>query len=136
MKKVSLLFAIMFAIFTASVAQTATQSQPVPADRTMAEAGHGGHRGEGLKKKLGLTDDQAAKIKALHESQKAKHQAIRDNASLTKDQRKAQMAELRAAQDQEIKGILTPAQYTQYTQMLADGKEKMKEKRMEKKAGN
>ncbi len=131
MKKLSLLVAMILAIFTASFAQTATQTQPVPADKPEWKKGegHNGHRGEGLKKKLGLTDDQAAKLKALHASHKSKTQAIRENTSLTKDQRKAQMAEVKAAQDQEIKGILTADQYTQYTQMLATGKEKMKGKR-------
>ena len=133
MKKVSLLVALMLAIFSVSFAQTATAQTPVPPEKTWTKGDGGGHRGEGLKKKLGLTDDQAAKLKATHADFKAQGAAIRANTSLSKDDRKSQMAALKTSRDQAIQGILTPTQFTQYTQMLEQGKEKMKEKRMEKK---
>ena len=133
MKKVSLLVALMLTIFSVSFAQTATAPTPVSPEKNWTKGNGGGHRGEGLKKKLGLTDDQEAKMKANHADFKSKAQAIRANTSLSKVDRKSQMAALKTSRDQAIQGILTPTQFTQYTQMLEQGKEKMKEKRMEKK---
>ncbi len=140
MKKVSLLFAIMFAIFSASFAQTAPTTTMTPSDKgsmppdKMMKGEYGGHRGESLMKKLGLTADQGAKMKTAHSDYKTQSEAIRANTSLSKADRKTQMKALKTSREQTIQGILTPAQYTQYMQMIADGKQKMKEKRMEKKA--
>ena len=140
MKKVSLLFAIMFAIFSATFSQTAPPTTMTPSDKgtvpadKMMNGKHGGHRGDGMLKKLGLTADQAAKMKTAHSDFKTQSEAIRSNTSLSKADRRTQMEALKTSREQTIQGIMTPTQFTQYKQMIADGKEKMKEKRMEKKA--
>ena len=140
MKKVPLLFAIMFAIFSATFAQTSPATTMTPQDKgsmpadKMTKGENGRHRGESMMKKLGLTADQSAKMKAAHSDFKAKSEAIRSNTSISKENRKTQMHALQATREQIIHDILTPEQYTQYQKMIADGKENMKEKRMEKKA--
>ena len=102
---------------------------PAPPDKELMDQAHAGQQGEALKKKLGLTDDQAGKLKALHANNREKTQAIRENQSLTKEQRREQMMALRTSQEQEMKNILTPDQYTQFVQMREQGKEKMKKMR-------
>ena len=142
MKKISLFFVIMFTIFSASFAQTAPATTMTPSDKgsvppdKMTKGEYGGHRGESLMKKLGITADQGAKMKTAHSDYKTQSEAIRTNTSLSKADRKTQMEALKTSREQTIQGILTPAQYTQYMQMITDGKQKMKEKRMEKKVGN
>jgi Spy/CpxP family protein refolding chaperone len=71
---------------------------------------HGAHRLEQMKKDLNLTDDQVASLKKSHEDMARKFKAIRDDKSLTDDQKKAQLKDLREQQQNSLKSILTPEQ--------------------------
>jgi Spy/CpxP family protein refolding chaperone len=67
-------------------------------------------RMEGMKKELGLSEAQGQKIKALNEEFKAKAQAIKNNASLTDQQRKEQFNSLNEERKTRMKAILTAEQ--------------------------
>jgi Spy/CpxP family protein refolding chaperone len=71
---------------------------------------HGARRLEQMKKDLNLTDDQVASLKKSHEDMAQKFKAIRDDKSLTDDQKKAQLKDLRDQQQNNLKSILTPEQ--------------------------
>jgi Spy/CpxP family protein refolding chaperone len=67
-------------------------------------------KGAGMSKELGLTatqQEQMSKIRAEYSSQ---FQALRNDNSLTKDQKKDKMQELRKAQMDKMKTVLTPQQ--------------------------
>ncbi len=66
-------------------------------------------RVEHLKKKLGLNDDQAGKIKALFEAEKAEREARRKKFH------------------DEMAGILTPEQLAKFEKMVEERKGEMKE---------
>ena len=75
--------------------------------------GKGFVRGKGLeqmKSKLGLTDEQTAKLKANREGFHDKAKAIRSNASLSSDQKKEQMKALMKEQRESMKSIFTAEQ--------------------------
>lgn len=59
---------------------------------------------------LNLSEQQKNQMKSLSEDGRSKMQAIRDNASLTDEQKKAQMMELRKTQNEKRMAILTPEQ--------------------------
>lgn len=65
-----------------------------------------------MKQNLNLSDDQVAKIKAQRADLHTKMKAIREDASLQPDQKKAQVKELVAQQKEQLKSILTPEQQT------------------------
>ena len=67
--------------------------------------------------KLNLSADQSAKIKAQREALKVKVTAIKNNSSLTEEQKKAQMKEVRQSSQAEMKSILTPEQQKQMQEM-------------------
>lgn len=70
-------------------------------------------RGKGfeqMKTKLGLTDDQSAKLKANREAFHTKAKAIRENTSLTDEQKKEQVKALAQQNRESMKSILTPEQ--------------------------
>lgn len=74
-----------------------------------------GDRGKGIeqmKAKLGLTDDQAAKLQANRKDFHSKVQAIRSNSALTDEQKKEQVKALAKDQHESMKSILTPEQLT------------------------
>ena len=74
----------------------------------------GGDRADHLKTELGLSDDQAAKIKAGNESFKQRVEAIRNNQSLSEDQKKSQFEALRKDREASMKSYLTADQIAKF----------------------
>jgi len=70
----------------------------------------GFQRGEGFQKELNLTQDQKDKMAKLRANSKTSFESIRKDQSLTDDQKKAKMMELRKQQSEQMKSILTPEQ--------------------------
>jgi hypothetical protein len=63
-----------------------------------------------MKLRLGLTDEQAAKMEKNRSETAAKMKAIHENKSLTEEQRKEEMKKLMKAQKENTKSILTEEQ--------------------------
>ena len=70
------------------------------------------NRGNGKEQleSLNLSPDQKDRMAKMRENYKAQFQAIKDNNSLTEEQRKEQMKALKLKQHQEMKSILTKEQ--------------------------
>lgn len=64
-----------------------------------------------MKASLNLSDEQVAKLKANHEAGHAKMNAIKDNAALSKVEKKTQLMAIRQEQKESLKQILTPEQF-------------------------
>lgn len=78
-----------------------------------------------MMKDLNLSKEQKGKMKEFKQSMKQKKDAIKNNASLSEEQKKQQMKQLHKEQKQNLQTILTPEQ-----------KAKLKKERMEmKKSG-
>lgn len=67
-------------------------------------------RMEKMKTRLNLSDDQVAKMKTQRTEMSSKFKALRENKSLSDEQRKEQMKELRKQQKEGMKSILTEEQ--------------------------
>lgn len=67
--------------------------------------------------KLGLTPDQQSKLKELFASNRQQRQAVLTNASLTNDQKMAQLSQIRATNKAQLATILSPEQLAQFQQM-------------------
>ncbi|HEY8689972.1 MAG TPA: hypothetical protein VIM07_12115 [Chitinophagaceae bacterium] len=88
-----------------------------------------GGRMEHIKTELGLTDDQLAKMKAGSESFRTRAMAIRNNQSLSQDQKKTQLGALQKDRQNSFKSFLTAEQIAKLDKMKmnhGDGKEKNK----------
>jgi hypothetical protein len=70
----------------------------------------GKDRAAGMKTRLGLSDEQSAKLDANRKVNSEKLKAIRENKSLSDDQKREQMKELHKKQQEEMKSILTEEQ--------------------------
>jgi hypothetical protein len=70
----------------------------------------GADRMEKMKSRLNLSDDQVTKMKAQRTEMSSKFKAIRENKSLSDEQRKEQMKELKKQQKESMKSILTEEQ--------------------------
>jgi protein CpxP len=81
-------------------------------------------RSKEMKEKLGLTDDQSAKLKSLNEGTHSQMKALKDDQSLTQDQKKEKMKAIKDAAKEQRKSVLTADQQKKMDDMRKDGKMK------------
>jgi Spy/CpxP family protein refolding chaperone len=74
-----------------------------------------------LKDRLNLTDDQATKIQGLLKDQQAKMSALFNDDSLSREDRRTKMTDLRKAAHDQIRAVLTPDQQKIFDAMPMDG---------------
>lgn len=74
----------------------------------------GNRRGADWMNDLNLTTDQKNQMKTLNEESRGKMQTIRDNSSLTQDQKKGRMQELMKETQTKRKSILTAEQWSKW----------------------
>lgn len=84
--------------------------------------GHGKQHAHKMHEELGLTKDQSSQMKAIHEKYHPQIKAIRENESLTKEVRQAQIKPLKDAKDAELKTVLTTDQYAALKEMKSQHK--------------
>ena len=70
-----------------------------------------------MKTDLGLTDDQASKIQEIMTEQRKSMKGLKDDTSLTEDQKKEKFQAGRAEADAKISALLTPEQKAKWDQM-------------------
>jgi Spy/CpxP family protein refolding chaperone len=92
---------------TQSQAQSQDQSQATP--NTQAQQG----KRHGVMQGLNLTDDQKAQFKKIHESTKSQVEAVKNDSSLSADQKQAKIHELRRGARMQMVKLLTPDQKQQ-----------------------
>ena len=63
-----------------------------------------------MAKELNLSTEQQAKIEAIRKENRSKLDAVRADATLTQEQKKAKAAEIMKAQREQMKSVLTPEQ--------------------------
>ncbi|WP_343634206.1 hypothetical protein [Fluviicola sp.] len=85
-----------------------------------------------MKTKLGLDDAQTTKIHDINLGIAQKNDAIRDNTSLTREQKMTQLRDNQNARNAQYKEVLTADQYAKYEAWEKEKREKMQEKRAEK----
>lgn len=84
----------------------------------------GKDRGMTMKDELNLSNAQASQLKALHEQTREKVQAVQNNASLTQEQKTAQIKTIKAATKTQSESILTKEQQEKMKSMKKDFKGK------------
>jgi len=70
-----------------------------------------------MTKTLNLSDDQQQKIKPLLENQSQQMQSLRQDTTMSREDRMAKMQQIRQSTNEQIKEILNPDQQKQFEQM-------------------
>jgi Spy/CpxP family protein refolding chaperone len=131
MKRILLNSALAVALAsTAAFAQQSTQQPTQPSgDATTQQPtvkyGHHGRHGkmdphkaaQHLGKRLGLSDDQMAKLEPIFADQQQKMAALHSNTSLTEDQRREQARAIFKDTHTQLSSVLTPDQMQQLNSM-------------------
>lgn len=137
MKKVIIMFAAMFAFVATSFAQAEAQVAPVKDKKAKTEAmveAKKESKPESLKNLLGLTAEQDAKMKEIGKANKEKTEALKNDATADKAQKKAKSAELKQAYETDMKAVLSAEQYTKYTDIQKQRKEEREKAKQGEKA--
>lgn len=72
---------------------------------------------------LNLTEQQKTSIKSIFETSREKAKAIKEDTSLTQEQKKTQFMELKQATHEQVMSVLTPEQQQKLQDMIAKGKQ-------------
>ena len=123
MKLLQFLLAFMFIGVVA-------KAQP-PADTT---------RGRGprvdMYKDLNLSKDQQEKVKAIQEKQREEMEAIRNNSSLSREEQRSKMMDMRKKYSEQIEALLTAEQKEKLKAKQKEMQEEMQQRRRNGGQGN
>lgn len=98
-------------------------STPPPADAP-APGPRAGGRGANMQKildQLNLTDEQKEKVKPVLKDQMDQMRTLRQDTSLSQEDRRGKMKDIREATNTKLKAIFTADQYTQWEKLTARG---------------
>jgi Spy/CpxP family protein refolding chaperone len=108
---------------TQSLDDTQQQGRP----RGMRRRGAQRNKMAALAQKLNLTDDQKAQFQKIRQESMQQAKAIQTDGSLSDEQKKQKMAEMRKQQHQQMFSVLTQEQKQQLKQMREEHKKEMQE---------
>ena len=77
-----------------------------------------------LKEKLNLTDKQTAVLKPIITAEVKDIKAVRQNDSLSKEQKQSKISEIRDAANKKINAILTPEQQAKWTELKKNAEQR------------
>lgn len=123
MKKTIGLLLLLFIAFN-SHAQVKRISAKQSKDSTQKNKDHGDKlsKKEALKE-LNMTEEQKGKVKEIMKANKAAKKAIEDDSSLSAEQKKAKIKQLRLSQMQKLKTVLSPEQIEKFKKLRSENKE-------------
>ncbi|HLH07076.1 MAG TPA: hypothetical protein VKW78_07560 [Terriglobales bacterium] len=111
----------LFAQDAANADQANSATTQAAPDAGTAQGKPYGHRHRGgmkkMAEKLNLTADQQAKLKPIFQQAHAQAKTIRQDTSLTQEQKRAKMKDLHQTTMAQLNEILTPEQQTQLKQL-------------------
>lgn len=110
------------------------QEQQPPQGPPQGMGGHMGHHPmpsvddqvKHLTQKLNLTSDQQTKLKPILEDQRKQMEQIRNDSSLSRDDRMSKMQQLHSSSDTQIRGLLTEDQQKKFDAMREEQHNRMK----------
>ncbi|HEV2728898.1 MAG TPA: hypothetical protein VGV15_02605 [Terriglobales bacterium] len=129
--------ALALAISLTAVAQTSTTSNPPPQAPAQGQAGSAGNTSQDRAQPqqeednpLNLTDEQKQKLRPIIANETQQMDAVRNDPSMTQEQKVTKVNQIRDEASPKIKAILTPEQL----QKLADMQQKARQQQQDNKS--
>jgi Spy/CpxP family protein refolding chaperone len=123
----SILSILMLLVASLTLAQPSQDSQaPTPEKHAGMHAESADQHLQMLSEKLNLTDDQKAKVKPILQDQMQQMKAVREDSSLSQEQRRAKMKSIHESLHEQINSVLTPDQQAKFKQMRQEEMQKHK----------
>ena len=121
-----ILTAIIFSCGAAFAAAASSKDSNSPAvkNKKSDSQGHADKFMQKLKEKLNLTDKQTAVLKPIITAEVKDIKAVRQNDSLSKEQKQSKISEIRDAANKKINAILTPEQQAKWTELKKNAEQR------------
>lgn len=127
LKKTMLVFAAAGLISIAAPFATGQDNPPSDQAAPMQNSGGRHHHGPAdpaqrtaeLTKRLNLTSDQQPKVLAALQAERSQMESLHQDSSLSQDDRRAKMMEIRKSTDTQIRGLLDSNQQKKWDEMQA-----------------
>jgi protein CpxP len=103
--------------------QQGSAQQPMAGQEQM-HAGGAQNRLNWLSQQLNLTDEQKTKLQPILQNAGQQMKSVRENTSLTQDQKRSQMMQIHQSTDSQIESVLTPDQQQKFAQIKQQQKER------------
>lgn len=113
------------AISLLSVSASYAQDAPPKPEQRQERGPRGGFDRMKMYEDLNLSKEQSDKIKKIDEEESVKMKALREDATVSNDDKRAKMGELRKERQEKINAILTPEQKAKLDEKM----KKMREER-------
>ena len=114
----SILAILVLSAAGVTFAQTSPQAPAADKQAGMHQKGESAEQHlQMLSEKLNLTDDQKAKLKPILQDQMQQMKAVREDTSLSEDQKHAKMKSIHESLHEQINAVLTPEQQTKFKEM-------------------
>jgi len=111
----------LFCCVTLLAASGVAQDNPPSQGPSEHWGGHGrpdpAKRTEMLTKQLSLTSDQQPKVLDLMKSEQSQMEKVRSDSSLSQDDRRAKMTDIRKSTDDQVRALLNPDQQKKFDEM-------------------
>ena len=114
------------ALFSTGQTATAPQTPPQGHEAMGSTVSPDAHL-QMLSQKLNLTEDQKAKLKPILDDQAQQLKSLRDDSSLTPEQKIAKKKAIHETTHDQINSVLTPEQQDKFKQMKQEATEKHKD---------
>ena len=115
MNKLSLVAALAVGGLLACATVTSAQDAPKKKGPTVEQ------RVDRMNTELNLTADQKTKVTALFEDSQKKMRELRQDTSLSQEDRREKVRGMREAEDKKLKEILTPEQWEKWQKVRPQG---------------
>ena len=119
----SILTILVLSVAGLTFAQTSQPSQAPTPDKHAGMHQNGESADQHLQmlsEKLNLTDDQKAKVKPILQDQMQQMKAVREDSSLSEEQKRAKMKSIHESLHNQINAVLTPEQQAKFKQMVQE----------------
>jgi Spy/CpxP family protein refolding chaperone len=121
MNRISKQLAITASFMLLSVFPALSYAQNNAPDSTQGQAMHEKHGDQNaMLANLNLTDNQKAQIKQIHEGMRSKAETVKNDSSLSADQKEAKIRDLRRDTHEQVKKVLTPDQRKQFEENMRE----------------
>jgi Spy/CpxP family protein refolding chaperone len=87
-----------------------------------------GRQLEMLTKRLSLTTDQQAQVKAILDDSQKQMETLRNDTTTSREEKRPKMMQIRKGSEDKIRGTLTDDQKTKYDALLAEMRDRMKDR--------
>jgi protein CpxP len=127
MRKFAVFYGVLFLTAAVAAAQPAPrqdqggsgQQAATPARRPNRAARRENRMLQRMRKNLNLSSDQVQQLRPIFANMRTQMRSIRQNSSLSQQQRREQMRDARQKTMQQINGVLTPEQQQKWKQLRA-----------------